>query len=152
MALARFTSPADALAGLEHESPGGGMVRGRGAGWAGNSGRPGFRDRVLKFTEAEFVASAELASFDPVAPGRITCLPVRRISRRGSLPSLGFSGIHWHPDRPFATSSLSRLVPPDSERGTFMRRLAFLGINHATIFPGLDGIGRQLSRFHALGR
>jgi hypothetical protein len=107
---------------------------------------------MLRFTESEFVPSRNMASFDPFAfEGEYVLASPPHFTPRITA-QFGFFSVHRRPDRPFILPSVSRMVVPGSERLTFMRRLDSLGINHATIFPDLDGIGRQLRWFYAAHR
>jgi type I restriction enzyme M protein len=57
--------------------------------------------------------------------------------------------IHKYPNKPFRHRSLERLVFPSKLKADFVDRLDFYGINRATLFPDLDGLGQYLRWWHS---
>jgi hypothetical protein len=53
--------------------------------------------------------------------------------------------IHKHPSRPFQHATLRKLTFPSLLKKEFVERLDFYGINRATLFPDLDGLGQYLT-------
>ena len=54
----------------------------------------------------------------------------------------GFFTLHAQPNKPFRTRTLKKFVIPGNLCDEFQLRLDFYGLNHATLFPDLDGLGR----------
>ena len=52
----------------------------------------------------------------------------------------GFMTVHKDPQRPFRHESLGKLEFGDEHRTDFLSKLDFYGINHASLFPDLDGL------------
>jgi hypothetical protein len=57
--------------------------------------------------------------------------------------------IHRHPERAFRHRTLEKLVLPSKLKPEFVERLDFYGINRATLFPDLDGLGQYLSWWYS---
>jgi FRG domain len=54
----------------------------------------------------------------------------------------GFFTLHHQPNKPFRTKTLRKFVIPGRLCNEFQEKLDFYGLNHATLFPDLDGLGR----------
>lgn len=62
----------------------------------------------------------------------------------------GFFTIHGQPDLPFRHPTLIKYVFPENMRDEALNRLDFYGINRASLFPGLDGLGAYWAWFYKI--
>jgi hypothetical protein len=49
------------------------------------------------------------------------------------------------PNRPLIAKELKRITIKHQEKGRFRNELSFLGVNHSSLFPGIDGVCRVLN-------
>jgi type I restriction enzyme M protein len=62
----------------------------------------------------------------------------------------GFFTIHKDPSRPFRHKTLVKYRFPEETRSQTLNQIDFYGINRASLFPGLDGLGSYWSWFYRI--
>jgi hypothetical protein len=58
---------------------------------------------------------------------------------------LGAFSIHPHPDKPYKSQNLTRIIIPGRQRLYFQNGLDLLGFGRSSMFPDIDGLAQQLA-------
>lgn len=87
---------------------------------------------------------------DPFKVPKIYLIQTSHITSRVTAQAALFT-IHPKPDAPFESKSIIKFIIPAKQRKNIKKELSDMGINRASLFPGLDGISYRLNEeFHIL--
>jgi hypothetical protein len=80
---------------------------------------------------------------DPFSVDRVARVIPNHVTTRISVQS-GLFTIHPNPSEPFNVADIEKFVIPADSRNAMKKALNKVGIDHASLFPDLDGIARHI--------
>ncbi len=89
------------------------------------------------------VRTADPEKEDPFAINKVIKFRPRHIAARISAQK-GLFTIHPNPDKPIQSPRITKVVIQNQCRKEIKRQLYTYGISSATLFPGLDGLAKEL--------